>query len=328
MSGAGTSAGAAMKAAVLVAPQTFAIESASLPQLADHQVRLRVEGCGVCASSLPIYQGREWFKYPVAAGNPGHETWGTIEELGAQVRNLNVGDRVTALSYNGYAELDVADADKVVKLPAQLDGQAFPGEALGCALNIFRRSEIKAGDTVAILGIGFMGALLTQLVKHAGARVIAISRRPFSLDVAEACGADERIEMDDHERIIASVEKLTGGKWCSHVIECTGYEWPLNLAGELCANRGRLIIAGFHQDGMRQVNVQLWNWRGLDVINAHEREPEMYVQGMRDAVAAVTEGRLQPQQLYTHNFPLGDIGSAFECLDRRPDGFVKAYISC
>jgi hypothetical protein len=54
-----------------------------------------------------------------------------------------------------------------------------------------------------------------------------------------------------------------------------------DLAGELCAERGRLVIAGYHQDGMRQVNVQLWNWRGIDVINAHERDPQAYVDGMR-----------------------------------------------
>jgi len=60
---------------------------------------------------------------------------------------------------------------------AALDGLPFPGEPLGCAMNIFRRSGIRRGDTVAIIGIGFLGALLVQLAAGAGARVIAISRR-------------------------------------------------------------------------------------------------------------------------------------------------------
>jgi len=54
------------------------------------------------------------------------------------------------------------------------------------------------------------------------------------------------------------------------VIEAAGQQWPLDLATELTRERGRLIIAGYHQDGPRQINMQLWNWRGLDVINAHE----------------------------------------------------------
>ena len=48
--------------------------------------------------------------------------------------------------------------------------------------------------------------------------------------------------------------------------------------------------------------MQLWNWRGLDVINAHERDPEVYVEGMREAVEAVAAGRLDPSPLYTHTF--------------------------
>jgi threonine dehydrogenase-like Zn-dependent dehydrogenase len=67
------------------------------------------------------------------------------------------------------------------------------------------------------------------------------------------------------------VRSLTNSAFCDVVIECTGMQWPLDLAGELTRERGRLVIAGFHQDGPRQVNMFLWNWRGLDVINAHER---------------------------------------------------------
>ena len=119
-------------------------------------------------------------------------------------RACRSGDRVAALSYHAYAEYDVADADAVVPLPDALAGQPFPGEPLGCAMNIFRRSEIAPGQTVAIVGIGFLGAILTRLASEAGARVIAVSRRPFSLEVARAMGAAETIPMDDHEGIIGA----------------------------------------------------------------------------------------------------------------------------
>lgn len=316
-----------MRAAVLTAPGTMDIQELALPEPAAGQVRLRLEGCGLCASNIPVWEGREWFSYPVAAGNPGHEGWGVVDALGEGVTNVQVGDRVAALTYNAYAQYDLADADKVVKLPAALADKPFPGEPLGCAVNIFHRSDIRAGQTVAILGIGFLGALLVQLAKHAGARVIALSQRDFSLDVAKENGADEVIKMDDHYRIIEDVKRLTDGTFCERVIECTGKEWPLNLAGELCAERGRLIIAGFHQDGMRQVNVQLWNWRGLDVINAHERDPQEYIRGIREAVAAVEQGVLQPEKLYTHTYSLGEIQDAFQALTSRPDGFMKALLT-
>jgi threonine dehydrogenase-like Zn-dependent dehydrogenase len=316
-----------MRAAVITAPGQADVQDVTLPEPLAGQVRLRLEGCGLCASNIPVWEGREWFSYPVEAGNPGHEGWGVIDAVGRGVTGLEVGDRVAALSYKSYAQYDVADADKVVKLPAALAGKSFPGEPLGCAMNIFRRSDIQAGQTVVILGIGFLGALLVQLAKHAGARVIAVSQRDFSLDVARENGADEVIRMDDHYRIIEDVKNLTDGRFCERVIECTGKEWPLNLAGELCAERGRLIIAGFHQDGMRQVNVQLWNWRGLDVINAHERDPQEYIRGIRDAVAAVEQGVLRPDALYTHHFELENMQQAFDALKNRPDGFMKALIT-
>ena len=117
------------------------------------------------------------------------------------------------------------------------------------------------------------------------------------------------------------MKELTGGCFCDRVIEAVGKQWPLDLAAELTRERGRLIVAGYHQDGPRQVNMWLWNWRGLDVINAHERDPKVYVQGIREAVDAVASGRLDPGPLYTHVFPLEPAGRSPQ-RHARPAGRV------
>jgi threonine dehydrogenase-like Zn-dependent dehydrogenase len=202
----------------------------------------------------------------------------------------------------------------------------FPAEPLGCAMNIFRRSGIKSGDTVAIVGIGFLGALLTRLASEAGARVIAISRRAWSLDIARDMGAAQTIPMDDHWKIIEIVREATHSSFCDVVVEAVGKQWPLDLASEITKERGRLIIAGYHQDGPRQINMQLWNWRGLDVINAHERDPKFYLRGMQEAVDAVAGGKLDPSPLFSHAFPLARLGDALNMTKERPDGFMKAMI--
>jgi threonine dehydrogenase-like Zn-dependent dehydrogenase len=72
--------------------------------------------------------------------------------------------------------------------------------------------------------------------------------------------------------------------------------------------------------------MQLWNWRGLDVINAHERDPAVYLRGMREAVDAVVAGRMKPGPLYTHTFGLEQLGEALDMTRERPDGFLKALI--
>jgi threonine dehydrogenase-like Zn-dependent dehydrogenase len=318
---------ATMRAAAVAAPRKLSLADVTIPEPGPDEVRVRIEGCGVCASNLPLWEGQPWFKYPTPPGSGGHEAWGTIERTGRDVTGIKEGDRVAVLSYNAYAEYDIASKDGVVVLPRPLHDKPFPGEPLGCAMNIFARGDIQAGRSVAIIGIGFLGALLTALCSRAGARVIAISRRQFALDMAHEFGATETIPMADHDRIVEEVRTLTNGEGCDRVIEAVGKQWPLDLAAELTRARGRLIIAGYHQDGPRQVNMQLWNWRGLDVINAHERDPKVYVQGIRAAVDLVASGDLDPSPLYTHTFKLEQLADAFEATNNRPDGFMKALVN-
>jgi threonine dehydrogenase-like Zn-dependent dehydrogenase len=315
-----------MRAAIVTGAGTITLKSLPLPTPGEGQVRIALEGCGVCASNLGPWAGPEWMQFPTEPGGLGHEGWGVIDAVGGNLEGLKIGDRVAALSYHSYASHDIADARAVVKLPASLEGVPFPGEPLGCAMNIFKRCDITADQTVAIVGIGFLGALLTQLAAGAGARVIAISRRAYALEIARRMGAHETVVMDDHWEIINKVKELTDGHFCDRVIEAVGKQWPLDLAAELTRERARLIIAGYHQDGPRKINMQLWNWRGLDVINAHERDERLYVQGIREAVEAVERGSLDPSPLYTHRFSLDELDTALNNTRDRPDGFMKALI--
>ena len=86
------------------------------------------------------------------------------------------------------------------------------------------------------------------------------------------------------------------------------------------------MIAGYHQDGLRQVNMQQWNWLGIDVINAHERNPENYVRGMREGMDAIAAGTLNLDLLLTHTYALDELGRALDDVATRPDGFVKGVI--
>ena len=315
-----------MRAAVLTGAGKLKIDKVPVPEPGAGQVRIRLEGCGVCASNLTPWEGPEWMQFPTEPGALGHEGWGVVDAVGEGVHALRPGDRVGALSGHAYAEYDLADASQVVKIPDALNKAALPLEPFGCAFNIFRRSDIQAGQTVAILGIGFLGAILVRLASNADARVIAISRRQESLELARRMGAAEIIPMHDHWQIIERVRNLTGGVFCDRVIEAVGKQWPLDLAAELTREGGRLVIAGYHQDGPRQVNMQLWNWRGFDVANAHERDPAVSIRGMREAVEAIERGLIDPSQLITHRYPLEQLGDALNATRDRPGNFVKAVV--
>ena len=160
-----------MRAAVLTGPGSVELVEAAPAPLTPGSVRVAVEGCGVCGSNLPVWEGRPWFDYPLPPGNPGHEAWGRI------VDGPGSGTRVAMLAENAFASELVVPADRVVPLPAELDGQPFPGEAIGCAFNAARRSDLQPGQTVAVVGIGFLGALLVSIAASAGCRV---TRSPAS----------------------------------------------------------------------------------------------------------------------------------------------------
>ena len=239
---------------------------------------------------------------------------------------LTGGERVALLSSHAFAEYDFAPVAEVVQLPPELDNKPFPAEPLGCAVNIFKRARISPGENVCIVGVGFLGTLLTQLAVKAGARVFALSHRRSSLKLAHDFGAAVTVELNDEQQALQTVRRMTHGRGCECVIEAAGTQESLDLSSDLTSERGRLVIAGYHQDGPRQVNMQLWNWRGLDIINAHERDPLVYVEGMREAVTAVQNGALNPWPLFTHRFDLAELPRAFETLSDSPENFIKALV--
>src|SRR5688500_15146146 len=121
------------RAVVLAAPGQIEFREIGLREPDAGEVRVRLEGCGVCASNLAVWEGKPWFNYPLEPGAPGHEAWRRIDATGPGVNDLVPGDRVAMLSSHGFATYDFAPAAHVVRLPPALNKQPFPAEALGCA---------------------------------------------------------------------------------------------------------------------------------------------------------------------------------------------------
>jgi threonine dehydrogenase-like Zn-dependent dehydrogenase len=271
---------------VVTGPGRTTVKALPTPAPSHGEVLVRVEGCGICGSSIPVWEGRPWFEYPTEPGAPGHEIWGRTED----------GRRVTGLSWHGFAEVDLMREDELVELPDELDDLPIPGEALGCAVNVVRRARPRAGEEVAIVGMGFLGTVIERLCEIRGARPTPVRR-----------GQEVMGEFP-------------------LVIEAAGTQSALDAASRLVATGGRLVIAGYHQDGPRTVDMQSWNWRGLHVVNAHERAPQRALEGIREAVRLAAAGELDVASLITHRFGLGELDAAFATARRRPPGFLKAVV--
>src|SRR5256885_5904759 len=99
-----------MRAAVVRAPGRIDVVKTPVPQPNQNQLLVALEGCGVCASNIPTWEGKPWFTYPLQPGALGHEAWGRVAKAGSAVRNFKAGDRVAILSTNAYAEFDICDS--------------------------------------------------------------------------------------------------------------------------------------------------------------------------------------------------------------------------
>ncbi|MGI9145209.1 MAG: alcohol dehydrogenase catalytic domain-containing protein [Chloroflexota bacterium] len=301
-----------MLAARLLGPHDLKVVQVADPAPAAGEVLVRLRACGICASDLNAWRGVPGIEYPLPPGAPGHETWGEVVELGhaAELTGLRVGQHVTGLLWNGLAELGVARAENLVTIDRPL-----LGEPLACAVNVLRRAG--PAHLLAFVGFGYLAMQCAQLLPP-GTRWIALSRREESRALALRLGAEATYSFDS----------VPAELWDSLplVIEAAGVQQTLDYATWLTAYNGRLVIAGYHADGPRTVNLQSWNWKGINVINAHDRDPAVFVRALRDGLRLATERRLNLAAYETHEFELADTAAAFRAAEARPPGFVKALV--
>jgi threonine dehydrogenase-like Zn-dependent dehydrogenase len=314
-----------VKQSILVQPQTSRLQDRPLPPVGPEDVLVRVQICGVCASELHGWQGDQE-RYP---REYGHEVAGVVVEVGPEVKEFAPGSVVTGLFLRGYAEFACANQRNVLRVPAGMAVEQALGEPLACVMSGARRTRLELGDAVAVVGLGFMGLLALQVLRLRGpAHLIAIDPRPETLAMARQFGADETFTPGE----VPEMRKLTRwgqrgeGRGVDVAVEASGTQAGLTLAGELLHEHGFLSVVGYHQGPPRQVDMELWNWKALDVLNAHERRQDYLMDCMRRGLALAASGRLDLRSLVTHSFALEDVDGAFHALQTKPAGFLKAVI--
>ena len=316
-----------MKTVKLVEPRRFELFDLPIPPFGPDQVLIKVRYCGVCATEIHFW---------LHAGDKnkiyGHEVVGDVVAVGSAVTQVKPGMRVTGMIYEGFAEYTVADAAKLVIIPDAVDDLSAFGEPLSCLISAVDRMPIQLGDHVAIVGAGYMGLGLLKFIKIKGAgKITVIDIRDESLDLARRLGADEVFHPDQvPERY--KVEHWNDRMYLDGipvVAEVTGTEPGLDLAGRMVSLHGHLNIVGYHgsNGGIRQVHMDLWNWKALNICNGHERRDAVHLAAQRGAMALLANGKLTTRELITHVYHLDQINQAFAAQIEKPSGFIKAVIA-
>jgi threonine dehydrogenase-like Zn-dependent dehydrogenase len=312
-----------MRAALLTEPFRIALVDRELAPLGPQQVRLRVDQCGICTSELDLWTGKAVEQLPAAIG---HEVAGVVEDVGADVTTLRTGDRVAAwVEGGGFAEAAVVEERLCIPVAAGVTYAAV-AEPLACIVNSVELAAPALADDIVIIGAGYMGNLLQLVSALKGPRTVTVADiRPDALERARSLGAT-RVVDTARESLADAVREVTDGRGADVTYEVTGTGPGLALAGDVTRMSGKLCIVGYHQGGERSIPLATWNWMAFELVNAHFRDIDTIMRGMRAGMRLVNAGVLDVAPLVTDTFGLGEIEAAFQRAAAKPDGFVKAVI--
>jgi len=335
-----------MRAVTFQAPERVRIEEKPDPELrAGDDAVVRVEASGICGSDLHIYHGR----VPVEPGfTIGHEFVGTVLAAGEDVERVAVGDRVLGTFHTACAtcasclrgdyhrcrdgqtfghgknlgDLQGAQAELLLVPRANLtlrrvpegmsaDVALFAGDVMGTGYHSIAHAGMKAGDTVAVLGLGPVGLCAVQAAIAGGAvKVFAIDTVAERLEMAGRFGATPLHLNEDEPK--KAVRAATEGLGVDVVVDAVGDPGPLALAVSLARDAGTVSGIGAYA-GKGEVPLGLAWLKGLQL-----RLGLANVIAHVDRVLALMEaGKLDPSPLVTHHMPLDQVSEAYEIYDGR-----------
>lgn len=296
---------------VIAARTSRVVEVADVPPAAG-EVQVRVLASGVCVSERPPWEHHD-------GGEPrrlGHELSGEIVAIGSGVYGWSAGDRVTGFGSPVFADLVNVSARSLLPTPANVPSWAALGEPLACVVEVLSRCAIAPGMRVAVVGLGFMGLGALQVAaSRAPGRLVGVDPNPHTRALALELGAHDVCDPDEAK------ESLRQG--FDVVVEFSGTAPGLALAGDLVTQHGVLCVAGYHHDGARELDVELW-YRGVTIINGFTPQRWRVMAAMAEGLQLMSERRLTFEPLITHRVTLDDIDRGFGYFLHRPTDFVKA----
>ncbi|HHX64175.1 MAG TPA: zinc-binding dehydrogenase [Chloroflexi bacterium] len=323
-----------MKAVQIHGPRDVRIEEIAAPALTDDGVLIRIHVCGVCPSDVRFYTGsRPGITYPRTTG---HEWVGEVLEVGANVSEFRVGDRVAAFGQRvcgmcrncqkglfniclnrlpairgGFCEIGWAVPEALVPIPdgVSYDAASFT-EPLACCYNGISRTPISPGDVVAIIGVGPIGQILAQLARLRGARVVAIDFDEERLDLAKQLGAWATLKAGQPD-LAEQVRDLTDGYGADAAIVAVGSPRAAESAFKIVGQGGAInLFAGTYPPTTIAVDPNVIHYKQLWVTGSFHFTPG----GFRTAMGLISRGDVNLLPLVSHRLPLEEAGRAFELV--------------
>jgi Threonine dehydrogenase and related Zn-dependent dehydrogenases len=327
-----------MKQIVMTGPRKSKVIETETPNINENQLLVKVTYTGMCHS--------EWFPWSTAKAGDifGHEAVGVVADVGKSVTGFCIGDRVTGLGGGGYKEYIVMEPQKTFLVPETVKDMDAIAEPLACLLSAAQKmSPTLCGDPVAVVGAGYMGLGIISLFRAMGyGDIIAIDLRPEARENALRYGATKAYHPSELPKELTLTWETWGkpdltrdghkadifGIGFRDVMEFTGTESGLRLAGDLVCAHGRLGIGGYHNDGDRTIDYKLWNVKALTSINCHERRIDYEATLCKRALELISKDIWKFKDTVTNIYSMEEFDKANEDMETKANGFIKGVVKC
>ncbi|WP_152658400.1 zinc-binding dehydrogenase [Oceanobacillus sp. CFH 90083] len=336
-----------MLQAIMVEPGKIEYRDIPIPEVQDHQVKLKIKSIGVCGSDIHVNHGKHpYTSYPVVQG---HEVAAEVIEIGSEVEHLKAGDKVTVQpqdvcgkcypcrnnNYNACEELKVfgfqttgmaseyfvVDARKVLPLPKDMTwDQGALIEPLAVAVHAVKRVGDVKGKKVLVLGGGPIGNLVAQSAKALGAEKVLISElSKHRLKVAEDCGiATVDASKDSVE---SAVDKHFGPDKADYIFECVGINPTMDQAINVARKGSTIVVVGVFAD-LGNINMGFIQDHELTLKGSAMYQEEDYL----TSIELVKNNLVNLDSLITNHVHFKSFKDAYDLIDEQKDKVMKVMI--
>ncbi|MSA03637.1 alcohol dehydrogenase catalytic domain-containing protein [Lactonifactor sp. BIOML-A3] len=336
-----------MKAIKVIEPFKVEIVDVPKPTIQNpDDVIVRITSGGICGSDIGIYNGTNSLAtYPRLIG---HEFGGIVTEIGADVMNVKVGDKVAVDPVvscghcyackigrhnvcrdlevmgvhrdGGFSEFVSAPAQNVHKFHKDFD-ESYLGlvEPFTIGVEINNRAQVTKGDKVLIMGSGPIGIAAMQVAKRNGAEVIMTDLVKERLDKALSMGADEVVLVSE-ENLEDRLMKFTDGEGIPVVVDTVCIPSSFEQSVQLACPAGRIVCIGL-KDAPSQITMADITKKELTIVGSRLNN-----NCFDEVIAGFEDGSLHPEDLMTKAYNYKDIMDALTMIKEHPQDVLKIVL--
>ncbi len=336
-----------MQYIVCETPGQFVVKQKEEPIKSDKEAILKVKKVGICGTDLHAYSGNQaFFTYPRILG---HELATQVVEIGDNDKGIKNGDNVVVIPYLSCGNCIACTAGKTncctqmkvlgihmdggmqekiavpidLLLPAQQlsDDEMAIVEPLAIGAHAIKRSGLKAGETIVVIGCGPIGIGIMKLAQLAGANVIAIDMNQQRLDYAkEKIGVGQTV-MGGPDAV-DKISKITNGDMCTVVFDATGHKGALEAGPNYMSHGGRYVLVGLSKGELTFTHPAI-----------HAKETTIMcsrnatLEDFENVIDVLQQGNFPTDSFVTHNVDFKDMIANFDNWLDPANGVIKATVN-